>query len=435
LLLSAALVGIAFNTKMLQAYLVLPAFYVVYGLARAVSWRRRLAQLAAFTAVLLVVSFSWALTVQLTPAHLRPYVGGTTDNSEFSLAFGWNGVDRLLGGRQLTTDRGTPPEAPALELAPGIGDPSPLRLFNRLLGGQIAWLLPLALIGLCVAEPGRWIRPRTQAQQAVLLWGLWLCTGIGYFSVGGRFFAYYLVVLAPAIAAGVGIGLVALLRAHRAGSRLGWLLPLLLLLTALCQIHILADFPAWSRWLTLLILATALIAVVLLVAAQLRHHSRLLARAVLAGCALCGTALLVGPLAWSVIPVGNGGTVYAVAGPDSHHGDWFAPVRASDAAAFLAARTVVQALPNDHDPFFTGGIWPESAAPLILLTGRPALAFGGFEGTDPILTTAQLAALTSAGTVHEFLIGRETTQLDLIGWIVSHCRRGRLTGLGLLYAC
>jgi hypothetical protein len=96
---------------------------------------------------------------------------------------------------------------------------------------------------------------------------------------------------------------------------------------------------------------------------------------------------------------------------------------------------VIAALPDDHDRFFTAGIWPESAAPLILLTGRPSLAFGGFEGTDPILTTAQLDAMTRAGTVHEFLVGRETTQLELIGWITRSCRRGRLTGLGLLFRC
>src|SRR5579883_3182998 len=435
LLLSAALVGLAFNTKMLEAYLVLPPFYLVYALVPVRSWRVRALQLGGVTAVLLAVSFSWALAVQLTPAHARPYVGGTSDNSELSLAFGWNGLDRLLGGRELTTDRGTPPEALGLEQAPGIGKPSPLRLVNRLLGGQIAWLLPLTILGLIVAYPRPWRRPRTRAQQAVLLWGAWLITGAAYFSVGGRFFAYYLVVLAPAVAAGAGIGLVGLWRLYRSGARLGWLLPVALALTAALQAHILADFPTWNRWLTPLILAVCVPIVLLLAGARrwprLRGRGRLLA-------ACCGAgflALLVAPFFWGVIPVRNGGTVYAVAGPDSHHGDWFAPVQATDTFYFEAARTVVAALPDDHDRFFTAGIWPESAAPLILLTGRPSLAFGGFEGTDPILTVAQLEAMTRAGTVHEFLIGRETTQLDLINWITRTCRRGRLTGLGLLFRC
>src|SRR5438132_3239657 len=98
LLLSAAIVGIGFNIKMLEAYLVVPAYGLLYLLAAPKSLWKRIGHLALALVVLLVVSFSWALTVDLTPASQRPYVDSTQDNSEISLALGYNGINRLIGG-------------------------------------------------------------------------------------------------------------------------------------------------------------------------------------------------------------------------------------------------------------------------------------------------------------------------------------------------
>ena len=97
LLVGAVLVGLGFNIKMLEAYLVLPALYLFYLVASSVSWRRRFVHLGAATAVLLVVSLSWAVAVDLTPADQRPYVGSSSNNSALDLALGYNGLERLLG--------------------------------------------------------------------------------------------------------------------------------------------------------------------------------------------------------------------------------------------------------------------------------------------------------------------------------------------------
>src|SRR5205823_12560706 len=97
LLLSAVIVGIGFNIKMLEAYLVVPAFGLLYLLAAPKSIWKRIGHLALAGVVLLIVSFSWAVAVDLTPASQRPYVDSTQDNSELSLALGYNGIDRLLG--------------------------------------------------------------------------------------------------------------------------------------------------------------------------------------------------------------------------------------------------------------------------------------------------------------------------------------------------
>ena len=92
LLLSALIVGIGFNIKMLEAYLVVPAFGLLYLLAAPTSIRKRVLHLALALLVLLVVSFSWMLAVDLTPASQRPYVGDSQDDSELSLALGYNGI-------------------------------------------------------------------------------------------------------------------------------------------------------------------------------------------------------------------------------------------------------------------------------------------------------------------------------------------------------
>lgn len=97
LILSLAIVGIGFNVKMLQAYMVLPAFYLTYLLTATIPVKKRLLQLVAGTLVLAVVSLSWAVVVDLVPATNRPYVGSSTNNSELELIFGHNGLERLTG--------------------------------------------------------------------------------------------------------------------------------------------------------------------------------------------------------------------------------------------------------------------------------------------------------------------------------------------------
>ncbi len=97
LLLGAALVGIGFNIKMMQAYLPLPAFYAFYLLGSRQGIWRKAGNLAIASVLLVVISLSWATIVDLTPANQRPYVGSSGDNSELNLAIGYNGVERLLG--------------------------------------------------------------------------------------------------------------------------------------------------------------------------------------------------------------------------------------------------------------------------------------------------------------------------------------------------
>src|SRR5439155_1231140 len=143
LVLSGALVGLAFETKMLQAFVVLPAFGLVYLWAGPPKLGRRIGQLLAGGAALLVSAGWWVAAVAFWPASARPYIGSTTDNSVLSLVFGYNGFSRIIG-----RSGGPGPGGPGGG-GPGFGgSPGWLRLFNIENGTQIAWLIPPAAVGL-----------------------------------------------------------------------------------------------------------------------------------------------------------------------------------------------------------------------------------------------------------------------------------------------
>jgi 4-amino-4-deoxy-L-arabinose transferase-like glycosyltransferase len=148
LLLAASCVGLGFLAKMLQAFLVVPAFGLVYLLTAPTHLRRRLWQLALSGVALLVSAGWWVAIVAAVPASSRPYIGGSQHNSVLELALGYNGLGRLNGNE-----------------TGGLGntnqDAGWLRMFDTELGGQIAWLLPAALV-LLIA--GLWVTVRRNAR-------------------------------------------------------------------------------------------------------------------------------------------------------------------------------------------------------------------------------------------------------------------------------
>lgn len=275
---------------MLEAFLVVPAFAVVYLVGAPLRWLRRLWHLAVAGVVMLVISLSWVVAIDLTPASMRPYVGSSGTNSELELALGHNGVQRLLGRffnvPQLASGGGSTAATPG-----GVGGASEngaqgfFRLLNAQLGGQASWLLALGFVG--VLATGWGLRPRgflrtlpaqlrgwrssalarraahaSPQLSALALWGVWTLTMGVFFSVAGFYHRYYLSMLAPGVAALAGVGVVLLWRDYRSlGLRdwRGWLLPAALVCTALTQAVILADYTGWNAWLTPLILGGSLL--------------------------------------------------------------------------------------------------------------------------------------------------------------------------------
>jgi 4-amino-4-deoxy-L-arabinose transferase-like glycosyltransferase len=100
LYISLLFVGIGFNIKMLEAYMIGPAIYITYLLSSAISFKKRIGHLVIGTVILITVSLSWTIIVDLVPAQNRPYVGSSTNNSVMELIIGHNGLERLgLSGK------------------------------------------------------------------------------------------------------------------------------------------------------------------------------------------------------------------------------------------------------------------------------------------------------------------------------------------------
>ena len=267
--LAGLFTGLAFNKKMLQGLMVLPAMVIVYLAFAKPPIVTRFLHLMFAGVITTVSTLWWSVLVWLTSSGNRPWVGSTNDNSIWSLIFGYNGFGRLLGNRG-GGGGGTPPSSTGMAMvSPGGmgGAPSGghgpggtgfggqtgiFRIFNNDFGPNIAWLLVLALAsgGLLL-----WIlrkTPRTnRGRAAVIFWMLWLIIHIVIFSMtSGVIHPYYVVVMAPAVAALVGIGVPFLWGAYVRRKSYAWILPMLVGVTAVIVIIILsyAGTMAWLMW-------------------------------------------------------------------------------------------------------------------------------------------------------------------------------------------
>ncbi|MFF9058409.1 ArnT family glycosyltransferase [Streptomyces sp. NPDC014882] len=315
LLGSAACFGLAFNTKMLQGYIALPAVFAVYLYAAKPALVRRLVNLAAAAVVLAVSSFWWAAAVSLVPADERPYVGGSTDGTAWNLIMGYNGLGRVLGGEG--NGGGGGGGGGGFSGTAGIG-----RMFNDVLGGQISWLIPFAGIALACGLVLCGRAPRTDPTRAALaMWGGWTVLHYLTFALAeGTMHPYYTTALAPGIAALCGGGGLMLLRAFRAEKRWVWVLPLALAVTAVWAIVLLRRASGWNTWLWPAVGIVTALAIVGLLVFRSGHRPRLLAASVAAAV----VASVAGPAAyaWSV-PSGSGGGMGGTnptAGPTTGNG-------------------------------------------------------------------------------------------------------------------
>jgi 4-amino-4-deoxy-L-arabinose transferase-like glycosyltransferase len=314
-LLCGVFVGLAFNVKMLQAYLIVPGLAATLLIAGQGTVRRRIGQLLAGGATMLAVSFVWYGTIMLIPAANRPWVGDTTDNSWFSLIFGANGLSRVSG------ESSGPGGGATFGGAAG-----PLRLFNSIVGGQIAWLLPLALVGLAL---GLWTSGRTSRtdlrRSAYLLWGGWAVVSWAVFSFStGIFHPYYTTVLAPAVAVLAAGGLVAMWDRSRGSA--AWTVALVagLIGTAVLAAVLLNRATDFVPFLAPTVMVIAVLAACVLLLARLAPvlGSSSTRNKLALGAAAAGlVAVLAGPTAYSIATVGktlSGGD--PLAGPASAEG-------------------------------------------------------------------------------------------------------------------
>jgi 4-amino-4-deoxy-L-arabinose transferase-like glycosyltransferase len=450
LLLAGVWVGLAFQAKMVQAWLVLPGLAAAYLLAApAERWRTRLAHVAAAGVITALVSLSWMTAVSLVPDHDRPYVDGSRNDSVYEQVFDYNGLARL-GGNPLTSAAGPPApfvitgieDRQTLNFASVSVRPSWHRLLSGPFGRDGGWLLPAALLSAMIALGRRRAPDQSQARDqsrapdqsrtprrdpvlaAIVLWGGWWVVLAVFFSVGTYLNSYYIAALTPAVAALCGVGV----------SLCGpppWSTRVRLIMLAACAacldyglylVHGAAVVPDWIVPAALAVFAVA--AVLLLVPTLL--PGRLAGPAHLVAPALACASLLVLPASASASVVVRG------LGPfdTPFESRQVSTATQSFAAHWSELTTFVQRLEFQQGEYriLFGTDTSALAAQYILASGREVLPIGGYLGGAPAPTLATLRSDISDGYVQLFLLPIRPASPDpRLRWIEANCTVTQVT--------
>lgn len=402
--LAGCALGFAFLTKMLQAFLVVPGLALMFLVAApAVGLWKRLGILL-IGAVTMLVSSGWYIAlVALWPADSRPYIAGSTDNSLLQLAFGYNGLQRILGQNGPGPGHGPGPGRPGHGPGGGAnlmfgGDPGIGRMFGLSMGTEASWLLPAALIGLVAAL---WLTRRTArtagARAGLLMWGGWLLvTAVVFSFMDGIIHPYYTVALAPAVAALVGISVVELWRV-RARLAARTVLAVMLAGTGVWAFVLLDRTPEWLPALRWIVMIGSVLTAVALAATA---HRRGKVPVVVALAAMVFGLAATGAYTIETVAKVHGGGPMATSGPerDMGFGGPGGPGfgRADDPA-------LAELIAGADGRWAAASVGSMMVSDLELKTGESLMAIGGFTGSDDSPTLAQFQRYVADGQVRYFL--------------------------------
>lgn len=464
LMLAGVAIGFGFLTKMLQAFVILPALVLAYAIGANVPWRRKIVDLlAAFAAVL--VSAGWYVAIfELIPANLRPYMGGTQTNSFLELVLGYNGLGRILGTEVGSVGGG--------QNGPGVGLESILRMFTGVSGGMVSWLIPAALVltvFAIVVLALRARRARSAASEgtptpdaagvrtavaALAAFAGWLViTALVFSLMEGIYHDYYTVALAPAIGATVALagaivwahrdrfvarlglavaalatGLWAFVLLRQAGGAytvLGWVVEIVSIAAAVAMLYV----DSFGRRTAAALLAVALGAGIAgpaaysLNTAATPHSGSIVTAGPVSGMGGMGGPGRMGGDGMRG-PRGNGGQPPAMPGTSTNTGTSSStststgssstaggPGQGGGMGGLLNGASVssemtalLQANASDYT-WAAAAIGSQNAASYQLASGEAVMAIGGFNGSDPAPTLAEFQQLVAQGKVHYFLGG------------------------------
>jgi 4-amino-4-deoxy-L-arabinose transferase-like glycosyltransferase len=433
LLWAGVLVGFAFQAKMLQAWLVVPALFLAYLVAAPVaSFLRRVWHLIAAGVALLVVSLSWMSAVSLVPQSSRPYADGSCNNSLFTQVFSYNGFGRLsysLGGlgdgcsrtsAWLLTSRST-------SVNEGVGTfgiaPSWDRLLSGPFGRDAAWLLLPAVVS------ALWLffldrrAPRTDLRRAaVMLWSVWLILTFLFFTSGHFLNSYYLAALIPPVAALCGMGAWEAWQRRRLPA-VRAALAVLAVATVAITVALVPGYVGVRPFVVGSAVVVGLAAVVVLVNSLRKGHDS--SRALMLGPILAGLAMLLGSFWASGVVVSEGLSPFDSPYEPSTVSTYYHQVAADFPATQQKLGRNASTVPPERavNVFET----TQKAGDYIMATGREYLPVGGFGGATPSTTLPTFEHLVAEQRVRRVTVVTQpmTSEPDL-RWVVQHC-----TDLGL----
>jgi 4-amino-4-deoxy-L-arabinose transferase-like glycosyltransferase len=427
----------------LEAFLPLPAFFLLYFTGATESVRRKLLKLMAATLLIAVVSISWMTIVDLTDSNHRPYVDNSGNNSEFSLVVGYNGIQRVMGV-------GFNPGLGIKGIVfPGTGTPGLLRLFIPPLNKEVSWLLPVGLGGILVllcSSRLKW--PFSLNHQTLTLWGGWLVVGGIFFSMAGFLHEYYLSILAPPLAALSAVGMITLWRLREKHYWLAFFLIAAVVGGSLVyQVNIAQFFTKDIPWLPVLYISYAIGVVLMIIAGiypswlknRIHSKSRLgelpaqhdpihLSQRVqwinASGMTCLAGVLLLSPGIWAGLTSVNPSTNQAL--PMAYDGHSTGPGRLS---GLLVDSTLLNYLQENtkNNKYLMAVPSSMQGADYVLATGRPVLYIDGFSSMDQAVSSDQMEEMVSAGELRYvywgagFKGGLKGTR-GVSDWVNSSCK-------------
>jgi 4-amino-4-deoxy-L-arabinose transferase-like glycosyltransferase len=412
LILAGFWVGLAFQAKDIEAWMVLPALGLAYLLSGSGPMLRRTGQLAVAGVVVALVSVSWMTAVSLVPAADRPYVDGSHDNSVFAQVFAYNGFTRF--GDE------TPLQVRAAQLDPGAALPVPSRAAGRLLDGGLGrdtgWLVPAAVVVAAWGIASRRRQPRGDPLRACfILWGGWLVTFFVVFSAITTLWPYYTAALSPAAAAIIGAGVAAARSRERAP--VSWTIGLAVIVagTAAYAAWLVSSAAGAPGWLVPAIIAAGIVATGVTVWSLARRRS-----------VPFDAALAAGLVAVALAPAVA--SVSLAAHSESAFDTPFESARLQEAVALGLGKQAVSAVQatipawrhiGNGTPYLLAAQSALLPSAIIYDSGLEALPIGGFDGTTPSPTLAQLQADIQHGLFHLVWISSATDPRLL--WFTNHC--------------
>jgi 4-amino-4-deoxy-L-arabinose transferase-like glycosyltransferase len=407
--LAGVWVGCAFQAKMLEAWLVVPAPWLLLFCVSKESWRTVLLKLSAFSAIALLVSISWMSVVSLFPASSRPYVDGSSNNSEFHQVFVYNGVDRVgvLSPNQV------------LDQTVGLRLPAPPpaswdRLLRGSLGRDGGWLLPAAVFTLLAGLIGTRRSARGDPwRSSFVLWGTWLVFLGLLFSVGSSLNTYYLAALSPAVAGLLATG-AAMTWARRNSAMVGVAAVAVLTLTAVYgALLVPTSGTGVGPWIAPLAVALASAVAGGVIVSWWRSNGQLVA--MLGAGVACSLVILPTIASFSFVLKGLG----AFDTP-------FEPVTTASAVRYLLGTSATEGdlvtleAAQNGAPYLMATQSSALAAPFIYESGLEVLPIGGFTGVNPSPSLNRIRGFIDEGKFH-LVLASPSTRDPRFTWISAHC--------------